>query len=231
MVSPSLPNWTALPRHMCYFFHISSTASTSSDPAVFEVRSSFVTMKSHLWASWPSDAVSLNHTLVRDGAGRGFEQEFTSLGPMIKSAATRNDRRHAGLDDVQNGCTCTTKEIRERWVQVQKPSMDQFILVTTLKTKRYRARQKWQFDGPTEREDAEDSKGSRWIQVVADILRGTLAPMGKLLSGQPAETQQLGGGRRASTLRSRLRALRSFLRWLALHHELVCQAAAAQLMD
>ena len=43
--------------------------------------------------------------------------------------------------------------------------------------------------------------------------------MGKILGDKPGSLQLLGGGRRASTLRSRVRAVRRYLAWLALNHD------------
>ena len=44
--------------------------------------------------------------------------------------------------------------------------------------------------------------------------------MGRILGERPGSIQLLGAGRRASTLRSRVRAVRRYLNWLALNHDL-----------
>ena len=44
--------------------------------------------------------------------------------------------------------------------------------------------------------------------------------MGELLAAQPGNVEVLGGGKRASTLRSRVRAIRKFLQWLHLAHDI-----------
>ena len=47
------------------------------------------------------------------------------------------------------------------------------------------------------------------------MLAHTPTPMGALLAAQPSNLQLLGAGRRAATLRSRVRAVKRFLDWLA----------------
>ena len=47
----------------------------------------------------------------------------------------------------------------------------------------------------------------------------------------PANSQLLGGGRRAGTLRSRVRALQKFLSWLALAHNLTFFVHWRQLVE
>ena len=44
--------------------------------------------------------------------------------------------------------------------------------------------------------------------------------MGRILGERPGSIQLLGAGRRASTLRSRVRVVRPYLNWLALNHDL-----------
>ena len=51
------------------------------------------------------------------------------------------------------------------------------------------------------------------------MLVHTPTPMGKILGDEPGSLQLLGAGRRASTLRSRVRAVRRYLTWLALNHD------------
>ena len=47
--------------------------------------------------------------------------------------------------------------------------------------------------------------------MFADLLRGTIALVGQLLLEKTGAVQMLGGGRRASTLRSRVRAMRRYM--------------------
>ena len=76
-----------------------------------------------------------------------------------------------------------------------------------------------QFDGPSARRDAEEAERNRWIFTLSEIIKGTATPMGKMLTDRPGQ-QLVGGGRRASTLRSRVRGVRKFLTWLAVTREL-----------
>ena len=99
-----------------------------------------------------------------------------------------------------------------------KLHQDQFAIAATLKPSRYQARfQSGRYEG---RHDAESAERVRWVTILSDVLRGTNTPMGKLLEEKPSNLQLLGGGRRVSTIRSRVRCIRKFLAWLALQHEI-----------
>ena len=60
-----------------------------------------------------------------------------------------------------------------------------------------------------------EESGSRFLKASSGA---TKTPMGELIGSSPPGTQPLGASRRASTLRSRVRAVRRFLAWLALAH-------------
>ena len=62
------------------------------------------------------------------------------------------------------------------------------------------------------------------------MIKGTATPMGKMLTDRPGQ-QQVGGGRRASTLRSCVRGVRKFLTWLALNRELSYPTSFDQLSE
>ena len=84
---------------------------------------------------------------------------------------------------------------------------EQFVVTTTLRPRRYRARYlECAIQGPTARQDADEAEQARWIQVLADMLKATHTSMGQLLS----TSTKLGVGRTVSTLRSRVRVLRRF---------------------
>ena len=92
---------------------------------------------------------------------------------------------------------------------------DQLAIAADIKPKRFRT--KWHraiYDGPTARKDAEAAERDRWIPLLANLLRSTDTPMGKLIRESPSNIQLLGGGRRAGTLRSRVRSVQKFLGWL-----------------
>ena len=74
--------------------------------------------------------------------------------------------------------------------------------------------------GPTAKRDADEAERQRWLQVLVDLVRHSSTPMGQLLAAQPGNVEVLGAGKRASTLRSRVRAIRKFLRWLLVTRQL-----------
>ena len=76
------------------------------------------------------------------------------------------------------------------------------------------------FLGPTARQDAETSERNKWLDVLADILFASPTRMGALLREDPASRRILGAGRRAGTVRARVRSIRKILAWLAAAHEL-----------
>ena len=55
--------------------------------------------------------------------------------------------------------------------------------------------------------------------------------MGKLLREDPASRQIRGAGRRAATIRARVRTIRKFLVWLAAAHELAYPSSHLQLIE
>ena len=102
---------------------------------------------------------------------------------------------------------------------VAKTITDQLVVAVDTKSKRFRT--KWQraiYEGPTARKDAETAERDRWIQLLANLLRSTDTPMGKLIRENPSNIQLLRGGRRAGTLRSRVRSVQKFLGWLIASH-------------
>ena len=74
------------------------------------------------------------------------------------------------------------------------------------------------YQGPNARKEAEEGERMKWIELLGSMLAHTPTPMGALLAAQPANFQLLGAGRRAATLRSRVRAVKRFLDWLAVSH-------------
>ena len=77
-----------------------------------------------------------------------------------------------------------------------------------LKPRRFRA--KWQrrsYEGATARRDAEQDLRSKCVRLLADVLRNTNTPIGKLLRESAGNIELLGAGRHASTHRSRIRVV------------------------
>ena len=109
---------------------------------------------------------------------------------------------------------------------------DQLAIAADIRPKRFRT--KWQraiYDGPTARKDAEAAERDRWLQLLANLLRSTDTPMGKLVRESPSNIQLLGGGRRAGTLRSRVRSVQKFLGWLVASHGITFLAHWRQLTE
>ena len=109
----------------------------------------------------------------------------------------------------------------EHRASIENSIADQLVIAAEVRPKRFRT--KWQrtvYDGPTARKDAEASERDRWIQLLANLLRSTVTPMGKLIGENPSNIQLLGGGRRAGTLRSRVRSVQKFLSWLIASHNI-----------
>ena len=72
------------------------------------------------------------------------------------------------------------------------------------------------YQGPNARKEAEETERTKWIELLGSMLAHTPTPIiGTLLAAQPSNLQLLGAGRRAATLRSRVRAVKRFLDWLA----------------
>ena len=179
-----------------------------------------VTSISHS-ASSPGHFTLLYRTLVSDGAlPSGYLQEFTSLeAPARRSASRLQASAVAVTDSAASMRLDALRRESERRASVEVSISDQMVIAADLRPKKFRTR--WQrivFDGPTARKDAESAERDRWIQLLANLLRSTDTPMGKLIRENPSNVQLLGGGRRAGTLRSRVRSVQKFLGWLVASH-------------
>ena len=112
----------------------------------------------------------------------------------------------------------------------EKLAVDQFLLASTERPTKFGAR--WQekfFDGPAARKDAEDALRNKWPQELESLLKGTGTPMGKILNTKAGDCNVLGGGRRASTLRARVRASEKYLSWLAVSPNVAFPSQVAHL--
>ena len=147
----------------------------------------------------PPDILLLHWTLVKDGAlPRGCESQFAIIETAILKGARRAPKRTAGSDNL--------RATRGRSVPLGSfgPSLK---IPCTLAGKYY--------DGPNARRDAEEALRTKWLQELEALLMGTKTPMGEALRNRPGDRSFLGGGRRASTLRARVRASKKYLAWLA----------------
>ena len=157
------------------------------------------------------DIVLLYRTLGADGGlPSGYEKEFSTLGPVLESAAQRQDRRIRELSKMESSILLKQhKAQEEKRAKNAKTLADQFLLTAVMPPRRYRSRlQRSLYAGPTARKDAAERERARWVEVLGAMLDPTPTPMGKILGDKPGGLQLLGSGRRASTLRSRVRAVR-----------------------
>ena len=155
----------------------------------------------------PSDIVILYRTLVADaGLPPGYEREFSTLGPVLESAAQRHDRREREISNIEaSGLLKQHYAQKEKLAEDAETSADQFLLAAEMPPRRCKSRlQRSLFAGPTARKDAEEKERARLVEVLGAMLVHTPTPMGKILGDKPGSLQLLGAGRPASTLRSRV---------------------------
>ena len=182
----------------------------------------------------PPDIMLLYWTLVSDKAvPSGFEKEFATLEAPIQRAAAAELRRSTKMTDMYSA-VCLHRRVEKQNFESRrkKLSEDQFLLAAQTRPTRFKAR--WQesyFDGPTARRDAEDALRCKWVEALASILRGTPTPMGQLLNKSSDNMVLLGGGRRATTLRARGRAVKKYIAWLSLSHEIVFPSEVQHLSE
>ena len=160
-----------------------------------------------------SDFALLYFTLVKDNAvSKDYLQEFLSLEIPGRRAAKR-------ATPISDSMAATALSVIRR--EADQPATeigsigDQLLIAADLKPRKFRTR--WQravYDGPTARKDAELAERDRWVQLPANLIRSTDTPTGRLIRENPSNVQLLGGGRRAGTLRSRVR----FIGWLIAAH-------------
>ena len=150
----------------------------------------------------------------------GYLQEFMSLeAPARKSANRLQASAVAVSDSAASTALVALRRGSEHRASIEKSIADQLVVAADMRPKSFRT--KWQrivYDGPTARKDAETAERDRWIQLLANLLRSTDTPMGKLIRENPSNIQLLRGGRRAGTLRSRVRSVQKFLGWLIASH-------------
>ena len=169
----------------------------------------------------PPGFALLYYTLVKDDAlPVGYSREFLSLEKPARHAAKRSQISAASITDsmASTALSALRREADRRATEIGT-IRDQLVIAADMRPKKFRT--KWQravYDGPTARKDAEAAERDRWIQLLANLLRSTDTPMGKPIRDSPSNIQLLGGGRRAGTLRSRVRSVQKFLGWLIASH-------------
>ena len=163
----------------------------------------------------PEDIVVLYQTLVRDGPlPARYEQEFATQAKVIAPVAAREERMMANFGNVEAAVWLHDREKgKYEEEEVVQQTAAQFQWAAGERPRRYRTLLgRSLYDGPTARRDAEEAERQRWLRVLADLARG------QLFATQPGSVEVLGGGKRASILRSRVRAIRKFLSWLHVTH-------------
>ena len=95
-------------------------------------------------------------------------------------------------------------------------------MLAELRPRRFRT--KWQrlsYDGPAGIGDAEEYLRKKYQHILSDILKNTnTLPWTSRSKKTLKNLELLGAGRRASTLRSRVRGVQKFLGWVAAAHRL-----------
>ena len=159
------------------------------------------------------DASLLYKTLVADGPLLGgWQPGFLKL---VQAARPARDRQLRAFSRVKNENASvwlhSVREDKAHLLKNEKKEAEQFFAAWELKPRRYKSKfQKSLFSGLTARKDAEEVERTRWIHELSLLVSGTPTPMGKLLADKPRNVSMLGGGLRASTLRSRVRVLKKF---------------------
>ena len=143
---------------------------------------------------------------------------------LIQAARPARDRQLRAFSGVKNEDASVWlhlfREEKAQLLKNEKKEAEQFLAAWELKPRRYKTKfQRSLFSGPTARKDAEEAERTRWIHELSLLVSGTPTPMGKLLAEKPGNVSMLGGGLRASTLRSRVRVLKKFVLWLVLSHK------------
>ena len=95
---------------------------------------------------------------------------------------------------------------------LSKVRVDQFALAALDKPKRFKTRlQKTVYDGLQARRDAEEAELTKWIQTMGAMLSDTQENSWSIVH---RTIQMMGAGKRAATLRNRVRAVRKYIGWL-----------------
>ena len=78
---------------------------------------------------------------------------------------------------------------------MQKQAVDEFGHAAADRFRKYKSRfQRYLYDGPTAKEDAEDAERSRWIDILASLIRDAPTPMGVLMSTSSHRCRQASFG-------------------------------------
>ena len=101
----------------------------------------------------------------------------------VRRAVKRLQTYAASISDsMASTALSALRRESEHRASLVKSIADQLVIAADMRPKRLRM--KWQravYDGPTARKDAETAERDRWIQLLANLLRSTDTPMGKLI--------------------------------------------------
>ena len=161
----------------------------------------------------------------------GHLAQSVNLMAAVEPAASRQARA-TFLDNAQANPFVPVYHENKRLVDAQaQTAADVFAQAVALPPRRFKTcLERTLFSGPTPRKDAEELERSRWIHTLATLLMDTPTPIGQILRSNSLDCQHLGAGRRASTLRSLVRYIRNFLRWLSSAHQKVFPTEVADLI-
>ena len=173
------------------------------------------------------DAFVLYRSLVWEGVlPEGFDREFQEFYSPVSPAAERQRQNSAHCDNVAAaGWLSEHKrqaEVREK-ARLREPTLAGVVAATTGRVpKTFKSRlQRALYDTPSARQEAEEGERLRWLQALALLVERSPTPMGNLLARQPGSIALLDAGRRAATLRNRIRLLRNYFSWLTATHEVL----------
>ena len=140
----------------------------------------------------------IGHWWQTEGLPPGYEKEFSALGPVLgPRSSTRHTRREASQrcedigGSVSTGCGDAASQVHVTFATQPSP-------------------------GPDSPKGCQEKETARWVEVLGAMLVHTPTPVGTMLGDKPRTLQLLGAGRRACSLRSRVRAVRRHLNWLPL---------------
>ena len=96
-----------------------------------------------------------------------ISSNFIALEQPIRAEADRADRRNAAITNYSAAQWLHRwKKSQREWESIERNALDQFVLASEVKPKRFRSRyQAKSFQGPTARQDAESAERSKWLDI------------------------------------------------------------------
>ena len=152
-----------------------------------------------------------------------FDKEFEEFCSAVSLAAERQRQSSSHFDNVAAaGWLSEHKrqaEVREKARPRELTLAEVVAAMAGRVPKTFKSHlQRALFGTTTARQETEEAERLRWLQALALLVERSPAPTGKLLALQPGSLALLGAGRRAATLRNRVRLLRNYFSRLAATH-------------